>query len=321
MDNVNIQMVFDKMKKFYFGPWLDDIKCVVIWDVAGIISDDSNYKIFSGQSFDIVVSLKTIVRPRIQLISLLLHVLIHLYVTKISKQKIAISHHGPEFRNLMHFFNSRIETKITTGHVFLYTSEESQYPNQWWQCTGICSNYQPFYGVIRCPVVPNEAMNFWQAHHKKCGGSFFKIFEAERHLGNGTVEKKFVRNANYMNPRPKFDDPQNSLPKKTVSKTASQSLQVRAQIDLTDDVPQEQNLCAVINLDESEFVIDDDIDDEEKPEDAMISQVKSFCDKIMKSCFLCMEIVGESRLASHIDSCTGFQQQVAFDLRKITKSH
>lgn len=312
-------MIFDKMKQFYFDKGLATVGCVVKWDQTGIISDECNYKIFNGLTgYEAYLSMKTLVRPRIQLVSLLLHILIHLYVTTSSKGKILISHHGPEFRKLMHFFNSRIDGKITTGHNFLYASEEVQYPNQWWQCTGICLNYQPFYGVIRSSSMPNESMSFWTSHHTKCGGTFFKIFEAERHLGNGTVEKKYVRNVKYLNPRAKADEEHYNLTQKTQIKVATQSLQVRAQIDLTNEEPQEKNLCTIINLDESEFIVDDS-DEEAKSNSDDGEQVIAFCNNTLKKCFLCMEIVGESRLASHLDSCTGFQQQVAFDIKKLVK--
>jgi hypothetical protein len=229
-----------------------------------------------------------------------------------------ISHHGPEFRKLMHFFNSKIDGKITTGHNFLHETDEVQYPNQWWQCTGICSNYQPFYGVIRSTSMPNEAMSFWTTHHNKCGGTFFKIFEAERHLGNGTVEKKYVRNVKYLNPKAKVQEEDFNLTQKYQLKAATQSLQVRAQIDLTDETPQEKNLCTVINLDESEFIVDDS-DDEEQTIGGDCEQIISFCNDLMKKCFLCTIVVGESRLASHFDTCTGFQQLVEFDAKKLVK--
>lgn len=308
-------MIFDKLKQCFFDKWLANVKCIVKWDETGIIIDNCCYKIFKESNYEIFVSMNTILRPRIQLISVLLHILIHLHITNTSKGKIAISHHGSEFKRLMHFFNNRIETKITTGHNFLYDPDESQYPNQWWQCTGICLNYQPFYGVIRSSTMPNEAMCFWKTHHAKCGGTFFKIFEAERHLGDGSVEKKYVRNVKYLNPRAKNDDQNIPTQKRNY---ASQSLPVRAQIDLTsDDQPQEQDLCTVINLDESEFIVDES--DEEKQSNVGCEQVIAFCENILKKCFLCQEIVGESRLASHLDSCTGFQQNVVFDPKKLFK--
>lgn len=314
IDRCNVQMIFDKIKKGYFDKWLANVNCIVKWDLTNILSNDSNYKIFDGPNGrEAFISINTLIRPRIQLLSVLLHILIHLHITTSSKGKISITYHGPEFKKLMHFFNERLDTKITTGHTFPYSEEENQYPNQWWQCTGICLNYQPFYGVIRCQTMPSEAMNFWSTHNSKCGGTFFKIFEAERHHGDGTVEKKYVRNVKYLNPRAKVEPTESNLPQKSHMKA---SHQVRAQIDLTDEEPQETNLCTVINLDESEFVINDS-DEEENLNSCDIEDIIKYCNNVLKKCFLCQEIVGESRLASHLDSCTGFQQQVAFNPKKL----
>lgn len=304
----NVQFLFDKIKNFYFGPWLKDMQCNVQWDLNAI-DDGNNYK-FSGPNDGILISISAITRPRVQLVSVLLHTLIHLYLRKVSKESIKLEQHGLQFRQIMKFFNERIDTKITTGHNFLFSEEDARYPEQWWQCTGICVNYFPFFGVIRCSSMPNEAMSFWSSHHDKCGGTFFKIFEARRKQPDQTIDKKYIRNVNYMNPQ----SASNTNDKERSSSKAN--LPVRAHIDLTEDTPCEKNLCTVINLDESEFVISDDEEDNEK-ECVTTQSIATHCTKLLSSCFLCQKIIGESRLASHLDSCTGFQQQVLFDPKSL----
>lgn len=320
MDRCNIQMVFDKLKEVFFGNFLKNVKCTVKWDDVGLIGNNDSYKIFDElNGYEVCVALKTLLRPRIQLISLLLHILIHMHITTISRKKIKIDHHGPEFRKLMHFFNERLETNIMTGHSFFYTPEEAFYPNQWWQCTGICLNYHPFMGIIRCATMPNEHMSFWTRHHSKCGGSFFKIFEGQRHLADGTTETIYIRNLKYMNPRGKNESEQ--IVAKMQTAKAAKSCQIRATIDLTEEVPKEENLCAVINLDESEFIIDDsDEENDNWVDTCKCAEVIQKCHNAMDKCFLCtdvvLEVIGEPKLALHLDTCTGYQQQVAFNPKK-----
>lgn len=303
----DLQMIFNKMKKCYFGELLNNVNYTIKWDHSDIITDGTNYKIFESVK-EIVISSAALTRPRVQLISVLLHILIHLYLTNASNETTRLGQHGMPFKKIMSFFNERIGTKISSGHTFIYSEDDSKYGDQWFQCTGICSNYQPFYGIIRCTSIPNEAMNFWSRHHVKCGGMFFKIFEAHRKTSDGSVEKKFVRNVKYMNPKANANDDTNA-------KSSKSSLPqfIRAQIDLTDESPLEQNLCAIINLDESEFVISDDDDEENAVEYHQTNAIITMSSTVLSTCVICQQLIGESRIASHLDSCTGFQQEVQFD--------
>ena len=306
----NVQMIFEKMKSHYFGSFLNNLNCDVNWDLLNTISENRNYSIIQKNlRYDVYISLNTLTRPRIQLISLLLHILIHLCITKASSEKISIDYHGQDFRKIMHFFNSRINSQITTGHSFFNNQEENTFKKQWWQCTGVCCSYQPFRGVFRSTIVPSEASSFWRDHLTKCGGTFFKIFEVERINANGKKEIKFARNVKYLNPRAKPEAPGNFLKRRSCSAT-----QIRAQIDLTDDVPQEKNLCTVINLDESEYVT---ADSDDEREESLYSQkiISTIGSKILSTCCLCQVVIGESRIASHFDSCMGYKQNVVFSLK------
>lgn len=296
----NVQMLFDKIKKCYFGPLLKNAKYIVKWDLFEIIEGGTNYRIFES-SKEILISTSALTRPRIQLISVLLHIMIHLYLSTASNGAIKSGQHGVSFKKIMSFFNDRINTKISIGHTFIYSEDDTKYADQFFQCTGVCSQYNPFFGIIRSTTIPNEAMTFWSHHHTKCGGMFFKIFEAQRKSPDGSVLKKFVRNVKYMNPKIDNNHQQNA-----------KSSFVRAQIDLTDESPLEQNLCAIINLDESEFVVSDS-DEENASECHYTAAIISQSSSVLKTCFLCQQLIGEQRVGSHIDSCTGFQQEVEFD--------
>jgi hypothetical protein len=149
-------------------------------------------------------------------------------------------------------------------------------------------------------------------HEKKCGGAYFKVFEIQRtDATSGKIEKKYVRNVKYMNPQPQKSASSAStsssaadVKHELVARTQSQ---IRAVIDLTDDTPKEQNLCAVINLDDSEFCIDD-----EPNSSQYVLNLISHCNSLMNTCCLCKVAIGESRLACHFDTCTGFQQQIIY---------
>lgn len=108
----NLQQMFDKIKNQYWQKWLSNIKYTVKWDKEGIISDDSAFKIFERHN-QILISLSAMVRPRIQLISLLLHTLIHIYLSVCSKDAIKINHHDSNFRKIMLFLNKTFGSQIS----------------------------------------------------------------------------------------------------------------------------------------------------------------------------------------------------------------
>lgn len=114
----NVQMLFDKIKQSYFGQLLANAQYTVKWDFFDIIEDGTNYKVYES-SKEILISTAALIRPRIQLISVLLHILIHLYLSNASKGVIKPDQHGLSFKKIMSYFNERIDTKISTVHSFL----------------------------------------------------------------------------------------------------------------------------------------------------------------------------------------------------------
>lgn len=110
----NLQQMFDKLMKRYFSNWITKVNFTVSWDTANVISDGSCFKIFESDSV-VLVKTTAMVRPRIQLISVLLHILIHVYLRVCSKNAIRINHHDENFRKIMCFLNSEIQSEISVS--------------------------------------------------------------------------------------------------------------------------------------------------------------------------------------------------------------
>lgn len=180
----------------------------------------------------------------------------------------------------------------------MYAPEEIEYPKQWYKCVGICQNYEPFHGTIRCTSIPNAAHVFWRNHEENCGGSFFKVFEITR-TNPETLheEKKYVRNVNYMCPKTRV--PESKPRPKTV-------IQTREIFDLTDDNEEVkvQNLCDVIDLDATDYNLPSPTTGPFTND--FILEAKLLCEK----CPFCQVRIGLSCFSSHIDTCGGFQQKV-----------
>lgn len=110
----NLQQMFDKLKDHLFSKWLSSLKYTIKWDVGGVISDESCFKIFESNS-TVLIKTSVIVRPRIHLISMLLHILIHFYISTCSKGTIKVNIHDENFRKIMLFLNSNLKTEISVS--------------------------------------------------------------------------------------------------------------------------------------------------------------------------------------------------------------
>lgn len=118
-------------------------------------------------------------------------------------------------------------------------------------------------------------------------------------------EKKYVRNVRYMFPKSRTDDVK-------VKSHLKVNTQVRELFDLTDEAEEDvkvQNLCDVINLDDSDYNHDPEAE-------AASNFVKSFTSqatkKVFGTCPFCEVLVGELSLAAHFDFCRGYQQKVVY---------
>ena len=299
----DIAMIFDKLKaKFFCGKIDPEFK--IHYD-GRAICDGSAFKILE-KSKVILVNQSTLVRPRIQQISMVLHILIHLYLNKVSDFKIGINKHDDNFRSIMHYLNERLYTNISINHKFGYTEEEIDYPKQWWLCTGICQNYLPFRGIIRSPIMPNETMIFWQLHHTKCTGTFFKIFEIRQRISSDEVDKKYIRSPAYMNPQ--ASDIQDKVIGKVPKVQQGLINPIRFEVDLTEENarPIVKNLCDVIDLDDSQYNI---VDNSSTYLKQFITSNLGVNENI---CPFCLNHIFIARMAAHFDVCMGYQQEVQY---------
>jgi len=302
----NVQLMFDKMKAQYFGVWLKSTSYTIKWDRNHVILDGSSYRVFESHK-EVLITLEAVTRPRIQLVSVLFHILIHLYLNVASKGAVKLNNHNDDFRALMLFLNETLKTEVNTCHKL--TNEPNEDMNKhWWQCTGVCSAYEPFHGVIRSQTKPNEAMAFYSAHEEKCSGVFFKIMEMTRtNQETEELEKKYVRNVHYIEPQPRSGQTTQHSHLKT-------TIQVRELFDLTDDnetAPHVQNLCDVIDLDESQYV--DSSTTAETSE--VVRQFTSQRPPVFQKCPFCETIIGCMRFMEHVDKCRGFQQKVQYRIK------
>lgn len=111
----NVQQMFDKLADHFWQNWLKGVEFIIKWDKGGIISDDSVFKIFENER-QIFISTSVMTRPRIQLVSVLLHILIHIYIKTSSKGSIAINAHDDNFRTIMLFLNDTLSTQISVRY-------------------------------------------------------------------------------------------------------------------------------------------------------------------------------------------------------------
>ncbi|KAG5673642.1 hypothetical protein PVAND_003671 [Polypedilum vanderplanki] len=308
----NIQFMFDKIQNFFFDKWLNNEKFIVRYDsnINSVINDDSSFKIFENEN-TIMLAKENMIRPRNEVIALMIHILIHFYLKKVSKGAIKLHHHDENFRKIMNYINLHIKMQISSSHKFVYSSHSNENHKHWWQCTGVCSNYTPFFGIIRSTIVPNESLSFWKKHHLKCDGTFFKIFEFKRMNNNGEIEIKYLRNVKYMNPTPN-----NNNDKSSNIKT---NLPIREHIDLTsdNDSPLVQNLCEIIDLDDSQYGENSDVEINDKNCEHYntFKQFKQFLVPLIGCCF-CFDVFLASQLASHFDTCCGYQEKVQYVLHR-----
>jgi hypothetical protein len=198
---------------------------------------------------------------------------------------------------------------IQTSHNIKISAEDFNYPSQWYRCSGICVNYEPFHGIVRCTTFPNQSHSFWGGHESACGGQFFKLFEMYRNDPmTNEIDKKYVRNVRYMWPKPR------PALRKTREHLKSRA-PAREFLDLTEDLDGDtirvENLCEVINLDETAGYIDN-IDSPT----TLVHHATKFIEfqaegqAILERCPFCKIGIGCERLASHFDNCRGYKENI-----------
>lgn len=105
--------MFDVMTNLYFSNSLRAANYTIEWDKNGDINDGSFFKIHPLQR--IYICQEAMFRPRIQLVSVLFHILIHLHINTSSKGSIRMDKHDENFRRIMHFVNDALNTQINVS--------------------------------------------------------------------------------------------------------------------------------------------------------------------------------------------------------------
>jgi predicted SprT family Zn-dependent metalloprotease len=306
----DIQLIYDKINDNLYNSELPSM--TVMWTEQDVIVGDQNFKISMSDHRIILNESTLLLRPRIDLFSVLLHITIHLYLHQQSFGEHNFHEHDSNFQKIMKHFNQIFRCQISCSHKFSCTG--SEYKKQWYHCSGICQNYPPFRGIYRSATGPPSSQNsYWADHENYCGGSFFKLFEIYRNGLDGT-ERKYVKNAKYMNPK--------SLAAPTRIKT---EFSPRELVDLTLD-DDDQRGAQVIQLTD---IIDLDLNDTpdleaEETVDIANRFISNFNLKHssvsngITFCPICQNRVFQENFVLHLDGCKGNIQQVVFDPSKIS---
>ncbi|XP_055607552.1 uncharacterized protein LOC129755202 [Uranotaenia lowii] len=235
-------------------------------------------------------------RPRIEIISILLHEMIHAFL-KMEGVKESNNGHGSNFRKIMIFINRMLQTNISFSHKL--TNTDMLCRTQWYRCTGICHNYKPFLGIVRsaeeAPGLHNE---WWQSHAENCGGTFYKIYEMSK-IEDGDVSTRYAINVKYMKPK-----------REEIRGRYKTRLPPKESIDLTSGHP------VVIPVVRETVSLDDDGPnyEETKAADKFIEQfnrsVALTRDTYDMQCPICQEKIKRKLFGNHIDGCRGIVQKV-----------
>lgn len=186
-----------------------------------------------------------------------------------------------------------------------------EYKLQWYRCSGICTNYNPFKGIYRsvsgCPSTQND---FFDDHSEYCGGHFFKCFEMTRNVA-GITERQYVINTRYSDPKP-------------IISTKHTSIKPREIIDLSDDTDVNVVTPCVEIIDLNDTVLDEDVAVPSSAiADAFINkfnakfQLNAYLDtassqrKIILTCPICDLPVVQHKIILHFDACKGKIEKVA----------
>lgn len=126
----------------------------------------------------------------------------------------------------------------------------------------------------------------------------------------GEQESKYVRNVRYMYPKMR------SVEAKNKDHLRTTNIQPRELFDLTDDNADAQvnvqNLCEVINLDDTDYNLD------EPSSSALNSYTVGFTNQsrsTFSKCPFCEVTIGTHRFEAHCDNCRGHQEKVLFKVK------
>ncbi|KAJ3336834.1 hypothetical protein HDU93_002074 [Gonapodya sp. JEL0774] len=123
-------------------------------------------------------------RPRCDLISTLLHEMIHayLFLTNGSRDR---SGHGPDFLSQASRLSALSGANITVYHTF--RDEVDHYRKHIWRCEGSCRTQPPYFGFVKRSMnrPPQPADRWWNDHQSSCGGKYVKISGPDMESADG----------------------------------------------------------------------------------------------------------------------------------------
>ncbi|XP_055550644.1 uncharacterized protein LOC129733100 [Wyeomyia smithii] len=300
----DIKAIFLRLDELFFLGRFKTKRFAVIW--SRTIGKDCTSRNFNDADGRYTVALNEVLlnlRPRIEIISVLLHEMIHAYL-KLEGVKEPNGGHGSNFRKIMVFLNRMLQTNISFSHRL--TNIDTLCRTQWYRCTGICGNYKPFNGIVRSTEGPPGIQNeWWKTHAEDCGGTFYKIYEMSK-VVDDEVSTRYAVNVKYMKPKR-----ENIRGRLKITQAAKES------IDLTSGKPRIiPSLTETISLDDDANV---GSAEETKAADKFIQSfnrtVALSQDTYAMQCPICQERVKKKLFGNHIDGCIGIVQRVSWKRR------
>uniref|UniRef100_A0A182YND9 SprT-like domain-containing protein n=1 Tax=Anopheles stephensi TaxID=30069 RepID=A0A182YND9_ANOST len=294
----DVESIFTKFDAQFFQSRFKKKKITIVWsDSMGATCTNRNFNDDEGRYTIALNAPLLALRPRIEIISIVLHEMIHALL-KIDGIKEPNSGHGGNFRKIMTFLNSMLQTNISFNHKL--NNADSACRRQWYRCTGICHNYKPFHGIVRSIEGPPGLQNeWWKEHASSCGGTFYKIYEMSK-LVCGQVTTRYAVNVKYMLPK-----------RENIRGRFKSTLPVQEAIDLTSDVPKVNSVLDTVNVDAEDAV---ETSPTTTTADAFIRQfdrsIAFTRDACEMMCPICQDRIKRKLFSNHIDGCKGFVRVV-----------
>ncbi|XP_053670794.1 uncharacterized protein LOC128721101 [Anopheles nili] len=299
----HIGSIFVKFDTIFFQSRLQKANINISWsDCMGRTCTNRNFN-GSDRKYYIVLNGPLLsLRPRIEIISIILHEMIHALL-KIEGVNEANGGHGKNFHKIMTFLNRMIQTNISFNHE--QNNVDQTCRGQWYRCSGICHNYDPFHGIVRSVAGPPGLHNeWWKEHADICGGTFYKIFEMSKMVQND-ISVRYAVNVKYMVPK-----------QENISRRYYTKLPPTESIDLTSNVPKVSSIA-----DAGIIVVDTyELDDNETHKTVVANKfIENFIrtipftrDAYEMQCPICQTRIKRNLFTNHIDGCKGFIQHVAW---------
>ncbi|XP_050100889.1 DNA-dependent metalloprotease dvc-1-like [Anopheles aquasalis] len=301
----DIRALFEKFDALFFQSRFKSKNFNIVWsDTMGASCTNRNFNDEQGRYTIALNAPLLALRPRIEIISVILHEMIHAFL-KLEKVIEPDNGHGDNFRKIMIFLNNMLQTNISFSHKLYNTNMLCR--TQWYRCTGICHNYKPFRGIVRSTEGPPSLHNeWWKDHSDSCGGTYYKIYEMSKII-NEEVSTRYAVNVRYMLPK-----------RENIRGRFKTKLPVKESYDLTAETPR-----LIASSDSTEVI---SLDTGDTPSQATSSSCKvadSFIahfnrsiafsrDSYEMQCPICQERVKRKLFDNHIDGCKGFVRNVSW---------